>query len=199
MVVFNPKTKTLFKRDESFNLTKNLTDERYGLIRAWLVTKKMDGMSVILSTGENDYYGRSANTNFNAEQQLYLRSELNWVVRKLEYHGIKEVDIYAELVGPGIQGNPHGLDGLSLYVFDVRLNGYWLDFKNVEDIAQKAELQTVTSFGMMNLARAQKAVEAMRDSTEKHYYEGIVARTEPYLYDNQGNRIMWKLKCRDLK
>lgn len=206
MVLFNPKTKTLFRRDPAtFKVTNELTDQRYAQIKDWLVTEKMDGMSVILSinTEDHTYFGRSRNTNFNTAQQQFMNEAFHSTHYNLFKIGFeKPVDIYAELVGPGVQGNPHNLDALSLYVFDVRVNDFWLDWDNVCDIAEKAGVQTVRV--IHPLRKRLEAIDVVRYVTDMaehgtgpYYCEGYVARTDPYLYDNMGNRIMFKLKVTD--
>lgn len=205
MVLFNPKCKTLFRRNlDTFKVTNELTDQRYAQVKDWLVTEKMDGMSVILSINTEDYtyFGRSRNTNFNAEQQQFMDEAFhsaNYQLFKIGFE--KPVDIYAELVGPGIQGNPHNLDALELFVFDVRVNDFWLDWDNVCDIAEKAGLQTVSLATPDGERVSAEYVVSFIDYHLKfpqdEYCEGFVARTDPYLYDNMGNRIMWKLKVSD--
>lgn len=202
MVLFNPKCKTLFRRNlETFKVTDELTDERYRQIPSWLLTEKMDGMSVILSIdpdGVSHYYGRSAKTNFDTEKSIFMEQELNYAETMLHQNGVhKAVDIYAELVGPGVQGNPHNLDALTLRVFDVRVNDFWLDWDNVCDIAEKAGLLTVHCWGRYPVQDAISVVSSYKSFDDVPYFEGYVARTDPYLYDNMGNRIMWKIKVSD--
>lgn len=205
MVLFLGKTKTLFRRDLStFKVTGELTDERYRQVRDWLVTEKMDGMSVILSITPGDcaYYGRSDKTNFNAVQAIFMEQELNYAATMLYQGGFeKSVNLYAELVGPGVQGNPHNLDALTLRVFDARINDFWLDWDNVCDIATRAGLETVKVIHpLKKRLKMLDVIWFIKDTASNpsgEYLEGYVARTDPYLYDNMGNRIMWKLKVTD--
>ena len=202
MVVYNPKTKTLFERDDKFKVkVGHLTDERFGYIDKWILTEKMDGTSVILSVGKNgdEFYGRTAKSQFTPAMAQYLETALTSACANLYDHGIEEADIYAELFGEGIQGNPHGMRGMYLNVFDVRIGGFWLDLDNMTDVARKAGLNSVAVMGVTDISGAVKYVrdEQVGITGQLGYVEGVVARTRKYLYDNQGNRLTWKLKRSD--
>ena len=202
MVLYNPKTKTLFERDDKFKVkVGRLTDERFGFVNQWLVTEKMDGTSVILSVGKDgdDFHGRTAKSQFTPAMTAFLSVQTALACSNLYDHGIEEADIYAELFGEGIQGNPHGMEGMHLRVFDVRIGGFWLDWVNMCDVARKAGLNRVQPLGVCDI---DTAVRYVRDEQtgwtgSPDYAEGVVARTEKYLYDNQGNRLTWKLKRKD--
>ena len=196
MVLYNPKTKTLFRRDDNFKvMTDHFTDDRYRQVTDWLVTEKMDGMSVILSTNDG-FHGRSPRTQFQGKTLAFMEQAMHSVAYRFFQKDIENVDVYAELVGPQVQGNPHNLTELQLFVFDVRIGDYWLDWHNVKDVAEKAGLQTVEVKGRWTMPHIIADVKA-RKAHGDGYFEGYVARTDPYLYDNQGNRIVWKLKGTD--
>jgi len=200
MVLYNPKTLTLFKRGDDFKVKPWLfTDQRFGLLNYWLVTEKMDGMSVILSANSENYgiHGRSPNTQFTPEQESFLHDQTSAAIGRLSKHILydgKKVDIYAELVGPGVNGNSHNFKDLQLYVFDVRINDFWLDWTNTASVAQDADLVTVPVIYTMTLP---EIVRLVRDTPQTEYFEGIVARSDPYLYNNKGERLMFKLKAKD--
>src|SRR5690606_37512949 len=150
-IMYNPKCRTLFKRDENFKVIpamSELTDPRFEHVadHGWVVTKKMDGMSIILAWDGRDFtfHGRSPKTNFNASQLEFL-SVIGQTIRPnmVDHFDEIPVHIYAEFVGPKINGNKHGYNEYHLFVFDVRIGGFWLDWHNVEDVCQKAELTTV--------------------------------------------------------
>lgn len=202
MVLYNPKTKTLFQRDDKFKVIPGyLTDVRYGLINKWLLTEKMDGTSVILSTKNRGYsfHGRTAKSQFTPAMQQFLDYEAQSAANNLYHSMVDEADIYAELYGEGIQGNPHGVDGMHLRVFDVRIGGFWLDYENMCDVAEKAGLRTVRYMGICDIPTAVDFVRSRQIGTigRTDYVEGVVARTALNLYDNQGNRLTWKLKRKD--
>lgn len=88
---------------------------------------------------------------------------------------------------------------------------YWRPFSDVEKVAGVLALNTVPvltdqaslDYATELVVRDTPSLVAARESTEikPGMYvspEGIVARTDPYLFDGRGNRIMWKLKRKDL-
>lgn len=200
--MYNPKTRTLLKRGDNFKVINELTDERFAQLNGWLVTNKMDGTSVILSIGDNpSFHGRTANTKFSAGQSAFMEYQLResaYCIRSQHpmYDG-KQIDIYAELVGPGINGNKHNLDEFELHVFDVRIDGFWLDWGNMLSVVADAELDPVRRLGLAKLDIDDIIAIIDDRSTGLEYFEGIVARSDPYLYDNRGNRLMFKLKVSD--
>lgn len=202
MVLYNPKTKTLFQRDDKFKvITGQLTDERFGYIDKWLLTEKMDGTSVIISTKDRtwSYHGRTAKSQFTPAMAEFLDYQSQSAANNLWHSIIPQADIYAELFGEGIQGNPHGMKGMHLRVFDVRIGDFWLDYENMCDVSDKAGLNTVAYLGTVSVSDAVGFVkERQRPVTGfTDYVEGVVARTPKYLYDNQGTRLVWKLKRKD--
>ena len=201
MVLFNPKLKTLFRRGDKFKVIPGeYTDPRFAQVGEWLVTEKMDGTSVILSITEHGtaFYGRTSKSQFTPAMSDFLSAAASTALFSLDPHGIHQADIYAELCGPGIQGNPHGLTEMKLFVFDVRIGDYWLDWDNVIDVAYKAGLRTPWVFaGRYDAETLVENLSRLAKEGSPRYLEGYVARTDPLLYDNQGNRIMWKLKVSD--
>lgn len=204
MVLYNPKCKTLFKRDDKFKVTDELTDSRFWQIGQWVATRKMDGTSVILSIhngvdGGYSFYGRTAKSQFTPAMSEFLDDAASNALFSLADEGVYQADIYAELFGQGIQGNPHGMEGMHLRVFDVRIGGYWLDWENVDDVAAKAGLTPVDVMFVGSADEIARYVQSVADTNYEGapYFEGIVARTDPWLYDNQGNRMMFKLKVSD--
>lgn len=200
MVKYNPKTPTLFVRGNDQKVRPwEYKDQRFDLINRWVVTEKKDGMSVILSANQENYgiHGRTPTTRFSAEQESFMHDQTSAAIGRLgqhpRYNG-KTVDIYAELVGPGAHGNPHNLKELQLYVFDVRINDYWLDWNNLQSVIADAGLESVPLIGV----KAMPGIVGMiRGRPQGEYFEGIVARTDPYLYNNKGDRVMFKLKVSD--
>lgn len=208
-VLYNPKCKTLFKRDENFKVIPSmtaLTDPRFEFVsdRGWVVTKKMDGMSIILAWDGWDFkfHGRSPKTDFNTPQLEYLQGVAGKIrPNMVEHFDEIPVHIYAEFVGPKINGNKHGYGEYHLFVFDVRIGGFWLDWHNVVDVAQKVELQTVRRIHELErggLEKIYREVSALARVGTSQYFEGVVCRTDPYFYTAQGDRVMFKLKLTDI-
>lgn len=125
--------------------------------------------------------------------------------------------LYGEGYGPRIQkGGGNYRDNVSFRLFDVLVDGqWWLDWKDVCDVAAKLGIKTVPVIENVTpdsdrwmLTEAVELIERGESLLsqvarfEKGMWvpaEGIVARTDPYLFDKQGRRLVWKLKRRDFK
>lgn len=118
------------------------------------------------------------------------------------------VTLFGEGYGPGIQGavgaayGEANLDGgkhKQFRLFDVNVSGAWLSWENVEDVARKLGVHTapVLAYGV-SLEEAKSYVSTSDLIPASPHIEGIVARTDPYLFDGRGNRVMFKYKTRDL-
>ncbi|MCP4131419.1 MAG: hypothetical protein GY754_10600, partial [bacterium] len=89
-------------------------------------------------------------------------------------------------------------DGVSFILFDVKIVEYWLERHNVDDIAEKLQIQSVPVIGS-------GTVQEMIDVVKKGFNsifgdftaEGIVARPEVELFSRSGHRIITKIKHRD--
>lgn len=208
-LMYNPKCKTLYKRDDNFKVIRSretLTDPRFALVAddAWVVTEKMDGMSVIIEWDGHGFllHGRSPNTEFRVEQLEYLIERVNMMEDSLiEHFTDVPVHIYAEFVGPKINGNRHNRSTYGLYVFDIRIGGFWLDWHNVVDICNKVELDTVLRLRDVEgggLERIYNEIFDLARVGANGYFEGVVVKTDPYVYTAQGDRVMFKLKLSDI-
>lgn len=206
VVTYNPKLLTLFKRGAYFKVdTLYYSTPEFALIDNWLVTEKIDGTSVILSLSKTGggYYGRTPKSQFNVNQTKFMESETDRLLGKvwpiLSTYGLDSIDVYAELVGPDVQGNPYALDEHRLYVFDMRAGGYWLNTGSVYpncdvlDVRRPSVLDNMTTDEVIFLVRGgfQSTINPGVLS------EGVVARTDPLLYNNRGDRVMFKLKHKD--
>lgn len=203
-ILYNPKCKTLFKRDDRFKvIIGDFTDDRFKQIGLWTITEKLDGMSVILAWDgrELSFHGRTRRTQFNAAQQEYLAAvKADLAPRMATEFGEMAVHVYAEFIGPDIQGDPHKCGMYRIFAFDVRVGGFWLDLDDAQDVCNRVGIDFVpvadirmTTYEAIEVAQRTSSIV----SPDEGYFEGIVARTDHYLYDNQGNRIMWKLKQTD--
>jgi hypothetical protein len=116
------------------------------------------------------------------------------------------VTLYGEGYGAKIQkGGGNYRDDQSFRLFDVQVGRKWLDWPNVEDVAHALGIDIAPV--VMHRASIGQAVELVEGFTSYVsredgklgiLAEGVVARTIPYLYDWRGDRIMWKLKTKDI-
>jgi len=116
------------------------------------------------------------------------------------------VTLYGEGYGPRIQkGGGSYRDTPGFRLFDVKVGRKWLDWPNVESVAEQLGLQTAPVIDddadisqAYGLVRGFDSIVARQDGGTGLRAEGVVARTVPYVYDWRGDRIMWKLKTKDL-
>lgn len=115
---------------------------------------------------------------------------------------IQEVIFFGEGIGGKMQGMSatYGPE-LKFIVFDVKLNGRWLNVPEAEAVAEAAGLEFVdyvrisTKLADIDAERAKPSVQARRNGvTEPKEREGIVLRPIEEAYDQRGNRIITKHK-----
>lgn len=207
-----PKIETLYDRDPD-NMKRVLRDKirlpEFALIKSWLVTEKIDGTNVriTLSDGSVRYGGRTDNAQMPMHLLDFLQDALPAERVAAAFDEGSEAVVFGEGYGPKIQSGGAYRPDISLRLFDVAVrsedNWLWLSWANVENVAAKLGLSTVSSLGEMPLEQAvaltigDSLAAAMEGGTGRRR-EGIVARTEPQLLTRRGERLMWKLKERDL-
>jgi hypothetical protein len=200
----------------------------FGQISSWLVTEKVDGMNMRVvfandPTGDEavyehtvSIYGRTDRANIPGDLMAHMREKFttNALIDVFrgsistpegEQHLVdlpEQVVLFGEGFGPGIQKAGQAYGGEKRFIlFDVVVDGHWLKWDDVEDVARKLGIPTVPvlSPGPVSLEWAKCLVHssALQDPESGHV-EGIVARTDPYLFDGRGNRVMFKYKIRDL-
>jgi len=121
------------------------------------------------------------------------------------------ITLYGEGYGERIQkGGGNYRSGVSFRLFDVLVGGkWWLDWANIGDIAARLYIKTVptlqgsvtgTQEDIVDFVRNGFASPVAREERgQLHEAEGVVARTDPYLYDKHGSPLKFKLKARDFQ
>lgn len=222
------KIETLFNRNPDnmrHVVLGELRDAAFGLVDRWLVTEKIHGVNarVIYENGVVRIGGKTD----DASMPMFLHDVLveKFSVTSLSsvWPSLAEVGgpaihprvvLYGEGYGPKIQkggGNYRSDPGFR--IFDVAVWGddghggewwWWLNWSNVEDVAAKLGVDTVpvladaaTTDEAIALVRQPSVVASVEGSANVEH-EGIVCRTDPLLFTRRGERLIWKLKGRDL-
>lgn len=129
--------------------------------------------------------------------------------------------VFGEGYGPGIQKGGGGYaPRKSLRIFDVvtinsegrRLWRTWDDVKTVSEILGVPTAPVISWYSRMDTNEVIRYVKGDPDSVVAiadggapeppvghRGQEGVIARTDPYLFDYRGNRVMFKLKGKDLR
>ena len=209
------KINTLWKREEQRgkNIGKviegDYAKEEFSMIDKWEATEKIDGqcITIIITEDEIKIQGKSEKTEFNKAHEPLLayldeRFTREAVDATFDFTEADIVTIYGEGYGAKIQkgGGKYLEDNQSFIVFDINIDGIWLERELVEELADKMKLRVVPSFGIMTKAEIVDFVKAKKNSTFGDFtMEGVVCRSKPLLLDRMGRRIAWKLKVKDFK
>ena|SRR3990167_2805684 len=208
------KILSLFKRnmegDKKFIIGEWTTPElKYLKDNEWVFTEKVDGTNIrVMWDGKEVVFGgRSDDAQIYIPlllrlQELFMRIEPRMIFA--DNFGTEEVDVvlYGEGFGAKIQksGENYIPDGTDFVLFDVAVNGLYLERENVEDIAQKFGVKIVPIIGHGTL---EEAIEMTKKGFKSQWgdfiAEGIVARPKTELLSRGGERIITKVKYRDFQ
>ncbi len=111
------KINSVYQRDKKGVFIPEFADPLYEeyLDESWMWYYKWNGTNVGFEVG-GDVFGRTERTALTDEQWGVVR---RWQ-KAIEPNVQPEVKyVYGELVGPGVQGNPHQLDRLTVVTFDT--------------------------------------------------------------------------------
>ena len=182
----------------------------------WLATEKIDGSchSYYWDGHELQIHGKTENAQI-PKHLLKKMEELVPIEKFKEVFPIKYdeqgnevpfmVRVYGEGYGMKIQkgGGSYISKDCSFRVFDVNINGYWLDWVDVCDVAKKLGLETVVSYGEMTLREAEKMVingfKSPIAENKELDAEGLVLRPLVTLFNKKNERVMVKIKTCDYR
>mgnify|MGYP001230949549 CR=1 FL=1 len=220
-----PKINTIWQRDEK---THRIIEGKYSCpefaaIDMWVVTEKIDGTNIRIiyrpnGTAFQDYCtltqlppsvefrGKTDNAEINPALLAYLQQTFTLDKLKMAFPepDTKEVVLFGEGFGGRIQHGGRYRNDPAVALFDAWIDGWWLQFRNVLNIAHKLEVPHVPLFGVSTRESALRIVtwggEVSRIAEDKNLpIEGIVATSEPMMmFRNGGAPIRWKLKAKDL-
>ncbi len=212
------KINTLWKRDgETHKIVEgDFSKEEFDNIKLWNVSEKINGTNIRITYNRIDdiiFDGKTDDAQIPSKLYAYLQHkftpELMKMVFPLEKTGIEPktssiVILFGEGVGAGIKGSGQYFKdkGIGFILFDVYIDGWWLERKNVIDIANKLGVKYAPELGIMDIQSAIDLVKRPRDSSvseERMLAEGVVARSQPLMLFRDGTPIMWKLKVVDYK
>jgi len=213
-----PKIKTLFNRDEKFKVTEEIRLPEFENIKNWLITEKIDGTNIrIIFTPDDKLFIRGKTDN--ASIPTFLLEELQKIFTIEKVKAVlnnpieKGLCLYGEGYGAKIQkGGGNYNQGNSFRLFDVWIDGCWLEWDNVMEIAKQLNIETAPTLPVfcsktatMNITEAVSIVKrkvlqsevARKENNMEILAEGIVARAYPTMLFRNGIPIKWKLKIKD--
>lgn len=203
------KIHSLYKRDENKKII--LGDYAKPIFKflencQWDFTEKVNGMNICIKWENHKLkFGNEGSDIPDLINEYYLSMILKtYKLKRFEKaFNDKTVEMYFEGYGKGIQetdGSRYIPDGNSLILFDIRINGYWLERKNMLDIASIFELNVVPYLGHGTLMDLNEIVRrGFKSIVGNHNLvaEGIVAKPPVELLTKTGQRIITKLKYLD--
>lgn len=222
--MFHSYTKIETVRQRDLNGTKRLIPGtfrdpavKYLKDLPWEVQEKVDGTNVQIWFDGNrvQIMGRDEKSLIPDElmevlKAKFLNDETEQLFEqmfppKLDEEGnekLVEVSIFGEGIGPKIQkvGKLYG-DDYRFLVFDIRVGGVYLE-KNSDlwlQMVSAFDLETVPTIVDMTIEEAEEYVKMKPQSliNPKAPMEGVVMRPHVRLYNQKGERIIVKVKCRD--
>lgn len=204
-----PKINTIWKRDERTHrvIEHDYSCPEFAALDHWIVTEKVDGTNVRVSYQSNRapavlFAGRTDNAQIPPPLLVFLdRTFTRESMSVLEPS--REVVLFGEGYGAKIQNGGRYRKTPGFVLFDVWIDGWWLEFPNVMDIASKLGIPHVPMLGELttdeavDIVTAQRPTSLIADDTTLPI-EGIVATSAPMMmFRNGGAPIRWKLKIRD--
>lgn len=200
------KIQTMFKRDMANNgktlLMGQWSMPEFGYLahNDWVFTEKVDGMNIrIMWDGERvTFGGKTDRAQIPARLAERLRERFPDGSAFASAFDCGGVCLYGEGYGAGIQKGGAYRPDQDFVLFDVKVGDWWLQRKDVEDVARKLSLDVVPVVGMGSLYGLIDHVSGgMASRWGGFQAEGIVARPKTELVSRGGQRIITKLKCRD--
>lgn len=196
-----------FKRDEVTNkLIEGVWSRpefEYLQDKIWHATEKVDGTNIrIMWDGSNVILGgKSDNTSMHSDLVRNLQSQfMTQQVRQLfaEKFKTSQVCFYGEGYGSGIQKGGAYSQTKKFILFDIMIDGVWLNIGSVKAIAEIFEIDVVPTVMTGTLSELISFVKTKPKSVIGNLeMEGIVARPEIILLNNIGERLITKIKVKD--
>ena len=220
-----PKIETLFNRGKDFTVdVESFRRPEFAIVSPWLFTEKIDGTNIRIDFRaglggglEMLVGGRTDRAQLPPELDKTLASRrsdyLGVAEEVMSEFGLSSLTLFAEGYGPKIQkGGGNYRANQDVILFDVLINDKtWLDEDGITSTATRFGMERVPAFTVGTVEDAISLVRrtddgymisvqgAVHGSSVPFEAEGIVARPLYPLFDNRGNRVMWKLKGSDFR
>ncbi len=203
------KIQTVFKRNPA-NKYKTLLNGEFSLPEfeylqnnIWVFTEKVDGTNIrIMFDGEQITFGGKTDS-----AQIYpkLENRLNDTFLPMlekfqdKFKDSPSVCLYGEGYGAKIQkGGGNYRSDQDFVLFDMRINDWWIQRKDIENIASEFGIDIVPVIGKGTLSDMVEMTRSGFNSVWGDFKaEGVVARPETELQARNGQRIITKIKCKD--
>lgn len=168
----------------------------------WIWTEKVDGTNTrIIWDGHSVRFGgRTPNSQMRPEMKTMLNELFGGEVQETKFEelfGEKNVILFGETYGGKIQavGKQYRLDP-AFRMFDVMIDGYWMPYAVMMEIAAKLNVKAVPVFMVGTIVEALNGLRSTSQTLIEGTapIEGVVGVPAVRLMDNNHNRIIVKLK-----
>jgi len=177
----NPETKfkTLLEGDFSLSEFEYLKDNN------WIFTEKVDGTNIRIlwqpqETISIKFKGKTENSQIPSFLHNILIKQISLFYDKFKdiFNGDTKVCLYGEGYGAKIQkGGGNYRQDQSFVLFDIKIGDWWLQRKDVEEIANKLNIDIVPIIGNGSLDKMIKlAKKGFMSKWGNFIAEGIVAK-----------------------
>lgn len=207
MTVYH-KIQSIFKRDMSVKGHPMIVDDwtspefKYLACADWMFTEKVDGMNIRVIFEPGKAYrvlGRTDNADIPKQLLHWIDNHFNPQAEKIHAAFPNGIVFYGEGYGPKIQkGHVYG-DEQRFVLFDIKIQTWWLERITIETIAKDFNIPIVPIVGYGTLFDMIAYVKQRPISSWGNFIsEGVVAKPTCELQDKKGNRIITKLKVKDV-
>jgi len=198
-----PKIQTLFKRNEKGRI---IVDEysklEFESVDQWFVTEKIDGTNIRIAFDKKlnkvEILGRTEKSELHVD----LTKALYRLINKKLLNEVFDDDVilFGEGIGEKIQAGKYGKK-YKFYLFDVYYKFKFLNNEELENVATKLNLNIVSSLGIFTKQEIKNLIMTCFYSkiNKEVLAEGVVAKSYPLLFNEKGERVMFKLKCSDYR
>ena len=209
MIEYN-KIDTVYERD--VDGTKKLIEGKFRSKAVefladckWIFTEKIDGTNIRVHWDGHkiEFGGRTERANIpshllNKLIDTFCNNETEELFEQT--FGEKEVILFGEGYGVKIQNGGNYRPDVGFILFDVMVNGCYLDRDSVEGIARIFGLEIAPVIMCGTIKEAVEFVKTAPDSTiGTAKMEGLVGRPSVELYEKNGKRLIVKIKVCDFK
>ena len=200
-----PKIQSLFKRDKSKKIVigdYSIPEFKYLENNIWEFTEKINGTNICIKwDGVKIRFG-------NLSSQIPARL-VNFCIDTIfsqtnlfqEIFASGNVELYFEGYGEGIQepdGHRYLSDSNSLILFDINIDGWWLNYNACKHLSSGFKWDIVPFLGTGNLTDLVNMVQnGFKSNLGNLIAEGIIAKPVVSLTTKKGERIITKLKYLD--
>ena len=204
------KIHTIFKRESQkpcriIEGQFSLPEFEYLKNNQWQWTEKVDGTNIRVYWDCDKKTVRIAGRTDNAQIPTFLHDKLQQIFSLQKFSELypeTSMILYGEGYGAKIQkgGGNYISNGVDFVLFDIRINSWWLERDNIEEIANILGIRVVP---VVETGKLFDAVEIVRKGEKSQwgnfFAEGLVGRTTPMLFRRNGEMIITKIKHKDFK